>query len=312
MPPKKGAKDAPQVEPGTCRITGVLLACILRSSLHVPISLTDVPKDPNALDYQPRTVALKVVITTALEAQGAPLKQPSFRYTFFNGRRETTPELGDIKAGWKEVDLGGGRKALQWERGYESQPADKNFALAINAQPVLMFTLQDKMDGELATALRPGDGGASANPASAPAAGQAAAPPAKGKTATGTTLTSASGAALPTLPGRNFISSVVLDCGEMLTRHFAGAVARVHDSADASTAPPPEGLSYLRLELVTDKPGQPLLSSGLLHDLNPLVVRIRDIKGLPGLRLDCVTQKKYMEVRCVCPGVAMYASIHAG
>jgi hypothetical protein len=173
-----------------------------------------------------------------------------------------------------------------------------------------MFTLQDKMDGELATALRPGDGGAIANPASAPAPGQAAAPPAKGKTATGTTLTNASGAALPTVPGRNFISSVVLDCGEMLTRHFAGAVARVHDSADASTPPPPEGLSYLRVELVTDKPGQPLLSSGLLHDLNPLVVRIRDIKGLPGLRLDCVTQKKYMEVRCVWPGVVMYASIH--
>jgi len=186
------------------------------------------------------------------------LNKATIRYTFLGDKNETTPEIG---AGWKEADLGGGKEGRQWEKSYGPILADRDFALGINSKPFILFTLADKAEGERTTAVLPRGGGS-----------------------TSTNPTSAS-------MGRNFLYQVMVDISPLLTSQ---SVAVVIDNT-STTSPPnpclPKGLHYLKIEVILD---QPLLNMTLLNDLNPMTIHLRDVKGLPGLRIDTLSDQKYL------------------
>jgi hypothetical protein len=253
------------------------------------LSVSPEPKDPNALDYAPRSRLFKVVITAILDSEDLSLKNPSFRYTYWGQRREVTPEVGDGKGGWKEVEVEPGRKGWQWEKAYEPVNVDRDWAVGVNQSPLLLFTLADRAEGDLVTSVLP-------KPATG--AGAVAAPPGGG-----TKARRGSASSLNTT-GRNFIHSTVLDTSAFLSTEAVPSVAQVLDKRIAASSAP-LGLSYLRIELVNDKPDSPVLSSGLLHDLNPLTIHLRDVKNLPGLMLDTIPQQKYMQVGGKCQPFAI-------
>jgi hypothetical protein len=59
--------------------------------------------------------------------------------------------------------------------------------------------------------------------------------------------------------------------------------------------PPPPGLAYLRVRVLVDRGGEPLLSQDHMDRFNPLTITVVSARDLPGVRVEAATLQKYVK-----------------